>query len=91
LRATEIAVYGVLIRVIDDTALVSKGLEQIPPYLSYEALPIPEFGYIGQEFRIVADCRVGNLESPIARSESNLYLALFTVFADDFNTSHHGV
>ena len=54
-------------------------------------VPVPEFGHIRQELRVVADRRVGNLESPVARPERDRDLSRCTVFADDFDTPHHGV
>ena len=46
---------------------------------------------IGQELGVVADRRVGNLESPVARAERDRDSPHCPVFADNFKTPHHGI
>ena len=69
MRTIEIAIHGVLVLVVDRATLVPERIDEIAPDLCREARPVPEFRHIRQELRVVADRRVGNLESPVARPE----------------------
>ena len=91
MRAIDVALHGVLVFFVDRAALVPKRVHEVTPDLWLEARPVPEFGHIRQELRIIADRRVGNLETPVTRPKRDRDLSRCTVFADDFDTANHGV
>ena len=70
---------------------ISECVNEIPPDLRLRARPVPQFCYIRQELGVVADRRVGNLEPPVTRPERYRDFSRCSIFADDFDTPHHGV
>src|SRR5271166_2057505 len=89
--AIEVAFRGVFVSCVEDAPFISERIHEIAPDLWFEAGPVPQLRYIGQELRVVADSCVGNFESPVSRPERDRDLSLRAIFAHDFDTSHHSV
>jgi hypothetical protein len=63
MRTTEIVIDSVLVRVVDRATPIPERVDEIASDLGRKS-SIPKLCHIRQELRIVADRRVGHLESP---------------------------
>src|SRR5262249_57085729 len=91
LCALEVLIDGLRVRVVDVMTLFRKRFQEILPDLKLRSRSIPQLSDIGNELRISADRRVGDLELAVARSKRDGDQAFRPVAVFDLFTPHDRV